>query len=38
VLGYQDTGRALERALWQDKVDLREGASVHELERAAGAE
>jgi hypothetical protein len=38
VLGYQDTGRAHERAPWQDKVDPLEGVTVHEPERAAGAE
>jgi NTE family protein len=42
--GYRDTGRALERAPWQDKVDPLEGVIVHEPiresvpDRAAGAE
>jgi NTE family protein len=42
--GYRDTGRALERAPWQDKVDPLEGVIVHEpivepaADRALGAE
>ena len=32
--GYRDTGRALERAPWQDEVDPLEGVIVHEPEPA----